>query len=37
MIQKIKWTVEAKQAFEEIKMALIRTQALTSPQFDRDS
>jgi len=32
----IKWTVEAKQAFEEIKMALTRTPVLTSPQFDRD-
>ena len=27
----IKWTVEAKQAFEEIKMALTRTPVLTSP------
>ena len=32
----IKWTVEAKQAFEEIKMALTRTPVLTSPQFDKD-
>jgi len=32
----IKWTVEAKQAFEEIKMALTRTPVLTSPQFDRN-
>eukprot|EP00253_Pinus_taeda_P002515 PITA_02515 len=32
----IKWTVEAKQYFEEIKMALTRTPVLTSPQFDRD-
>jgi len=32
----IKCTVEAKQAFEEIKMALTRTLVLTSPQFDRD-
>ena len=32
----IKWTVEAKQSFEEIKMALTRTLALTSPQFDRE-
>jgi len=33
---KVKWTVEAKQAFEEIKMALTRTPILTSPKFDRD-
>lgn len=33
---KVKWTVEAKQAFEEIKMALTRTPFLTSPKFDRD-
>ena len=33
---KVKWTVEAKQAFEEIKMALTRTLVLTSPKFDRD-
>jgi len=33
---KVKWTVEAKQAFEEIKMALTRTPVLTSPKFDRD-
>eukprot|EP00253_Pinus_taeda_P007298 PITA_07298 len=32
---KIKWTVEAKQAFEEIKIALTRTPVLTSPKFDR--
>ena len=32
----IKWTVEAKQSFEEIKMALTRTLVLTSPQFDKD-
>jgi len=32
----IKWTVEAKQSFEEIKMALTRTLVFTSPQFDRD-
>ena len=33
---KVKWTVEAKQEFEEIKMALTRTPVLTSPKFDRD-
>jgi len=33
---KIKWTVESKQAFEEIKMALTRTPILSSPKFDRD-
>jgi len=32
----INWTVEAKQSFEEIKMALTRTPVLTSPKFDRD-
>ena len=32
----IKWTIEAKQSSEEIKMALTRTLVLTSPQFDRD-
>ena len=32
----IKWTVEAKQAFVEVKMALTRTPVLTNPQFDRD-
>lgn len=32
----IKWIVEAKQSFEEIKMALTRTLVLTSSQFDRD-
>lgn len=32
----IKWTVEAKKAFEEVKMALTRTPVLKSPQFDRD-
>lgn len=32
----IKWTVESKQEFEEIKMALTRTLVLSSPQFDRD-
>ena len=33
---KVKWTVEAKQAFEIIKLALTRTPVLTNPQFDRD-
>jgi hypothetical protein len=33
---KVKWTVEARQAFEEIKMALTRTLVLTSPKFDID-
>ena len=33
---KVKWTVEAKQAFERIKMALTQTPVLTSPKFDRD-
>jgi len=33
---KVKGTIEAKQAFEEIKMALTRTPILTSPNFDRD-
>ena len=32
----VKWIVEAKQAFEEIKMALTKTLVLTSPNFDRD-
>eukprot|EP00253_Pinus_taeda_P010492 PITA_10492 len=33
---KVKWTIEAKQAFEEIKIALTKTLVLTSPRFDRD-
>ena len=33
---KVKWTMEAKQAFEDIKIALTKTPVLTSPQFDRD-
>jgi len=33
---KVKWTIEAKQAFEEIKIALTKTPVLTSPKFDRD-
>jgi len=32
----IKWIVEAKKSFKEIKMALTKTPVLTSPQFDRD-
>jgi len=33
---KVKWTLEAKQAFEGIKTALTQTPVLTSPKFDRD-
>eukprot|EP00253_Pinus_taeda_P030829 PITA_30829 len=33
---KVKWTLEAKQAFESIKVALTQTPVLTSPQFDKD-
>jgi len=33
---KVKWTIEAKQAFEEIKIALTKTPVLTSPKFERD-
>eukprot|EP00253_Pinus_taeda_P031516 PITA_31516 len=33
---KVKWTVEAKQAFEGIKFALTQTPVLTNPQFDRE-
>ena len=33
---KVKWTLEAKLAFEGIKTALTQTTVLTSPQFDRD-
>jgi len=33
---KVKWTLEAKQAFEGIKTALTQTPVLTSYQFDRD-
>ena len=32
----IKWTIEAKQSFEEIKMASTRTPILINPQFDRN-
>ena len=33
---KVKWTLEAKQAFESIKTALTQAPVLTSPQFDKD-
>jgi len=33
---KVKWTIEAKKAFEEIKIAFTNTPILTSPEFDRD-
>eukprot|EP00253_Pinus_taeda_P006226 PITA_06226 len=33
---KVKWSLEAKQAFESIKPTLTQTPVLTSPQFDRD-
>eukprot|EP00253_Pinus_taeda_P009505 PITA_09505 len=33
---KVKWTLEAKQAFEGIKIALTQAPVLTSPQFDKD-
>lgn len=33
---KVKWTLEAKEAFEKIKIALTKTSTLTSPKFDRD-
>src|ERR1700733_4974472 len=33
---KVRWSLEAKQAFESIKTALTQTPVLTSPQFDRD-
>ena len=32
----LKWTVEAKKSFEDIKMALTKTLVLISPKFDRD-
>ena len=35
-ISTIKWIVEAKQSFEEIKLTLTQTRVLTSPKFDRD-
>jgi len=33
---KVKWSLEAKQAFESIKIALTQAPVITSPQFDRD-
>eukprot|EP00253_Pinus_taeda_P028500 PITA_28500 len=33
---KVRWSLEAKQAFESIKTALNQTPVLTRPQFDRD-
>ena len=33
---KVKWIVEANQAFEGIKLALTQTHVLTNPQFDRE-
>ena len=33
---KVKWTMEARQAFEDINRALTNTPVLTSPRFDRD-
>lgn len=33
---KVKWIVEANQAFKGIKLALTQTPVLTSPQFDRE-
>ena len=33
---KVKWTVEANQAFEGIKLALTQTPVLTNPQFDKE-
>jgi len=32
----IKWTIEAKKSFEDIKLALNKTPILISPKFDRD-
>lgn len=32
----IKWTIEAKQSFEDIKLASTQTPVLTSPKFDKD-
>jgi len=32
----IKWTLEAKRSFEDIKLALTQTPVLISPMFDRD-
>eukprot|EP00253_Pinus_taeda_P007374 PITA_07374 len=36
MDAKVKWFLEAKQAYESIKTALTQTPVLTSPKFDRD-
>eukprot|EP00253_Pinus_taeda_P003715 PITA_03715 len=33
---KVKWSLETKQSFESIKIALTQTPVLTSPQFDKD-
>eukprot|EP00253_Pinus_taeda_P011475 PITA_11475 len=33
---KVKWTVQANQAFEGIKFSLTQTPVLTNPQFDRE-
>eukprot|EP00253_Pinus_taeda_P010277 PITA_10277 len=33
---KVKWTVEANQAFEGIKLALTQTPVLTNPRFDKE-
>eukprot|EP00253_Pinus_taeda_P031145 PITA_31145 len=33
---KVKWTIETKQAFEEIKKSLTQTPVLTSPNFDKE-
>eukprot|EP00253_Pinus_taeda_P015826 PITA_15826 len=33
---KVKWSLETKQAFENIKTALTQTPVLTIPQFDKD-
>jgi len=32
----VKWIVEAKKSFEDIKFALTKTPMLISPKFDRD-
>lgn len=32
----IKWTLEAKRSFEDIKLALTQTLVLISPMFDKD-
>jgi len=32
----IKWTLEAKRSFEDVKIALTQTPVLISPMFDRD-